>query len=137
MFSGVERGSGELFLSLVDKRDTARLYPIIKQLIAPGTTIMPDGWKSYALLKDDPDYQHFTVMHKYNFGDPETGAHTRKIERVWNAVKQAYSEVREVQGLFPWIPCRIHLEKPESKQRKPVTFIFQTCSRFLPTSTSW
>ncbi|KYN50401.1 hypothetical protein ALC57_00038, partial [Trachymyrmex cornetzi] len=36
-------------------------------------------------------FQHLTVNHSYNFVDPDTGAHTQHIERIW----------REVRGNIP------------------------------------
>ena len=45
VFGGVERDSGRCFLIPVEKRDKETLLNIIKEWIAPGTTIISDCWK--------------------------------------------------------------------------------------------
>jgi hypothetical protein len=32
-------------------------------------------------------YEHLTVNHTYNFVDPDTGANTQRIERLWGSAK--------------------------------------------------
>ncbi|XP_071575579.1 uncharacterized protein [Temnothorax nylanderi] len=51
-----------------------------------GTTIMSDCWRSYNCLNNE-GFQHLTVNHSMNFVDPDTGAHTQHIERVWREVR--------------------------------------------------
>ncbi|XP_071633117.1 uncharacterized protein [Temnothorax longispinosus] len=51
-----------------------------------GTTIMSDCWKSYNCLNSE-GFQHLTINHSMNFVDPDTGAHTQNIERVWREVR--------------------------------------------------
>ena len=34
-------------------------------------------------------FQHLNVNHKYNFVDPESGAHTQNIERTWRDIKDS------------------------------------------------
>ena len=46
-----------------------KLLPIIKDWIAPGTTIMSDYWKAYNCLERE-GYVHLKVNHKITFKDP-------------------------------------------------------------------
>ncbi|XP_072766269.1 uncharacterized protein [Anoplolepis gracilipes] len=89
IFGGYERNTKKVFIVPVEDRTEKTLLACIKEWIMPGTT-MSDCWKSYNCL-DNEDFQHLTVNHSYNFIDPQTGAHTQNIERVW----------REVQGNIP------------------------------------
>ncbi|XP_071577543.1 uncharacterized protein [Temnothorax nylanderi] len=68
-----------------------------KKWILPGTTIMSDCWRSYNCLNSE-GFQHLTVNHSVNFVDPDTGAHTQHIERVW----------REVRANIPRYGTRTH-----------------------------
>ncbi|XP_071635498.1 uncharacterized protein [Temnothorax longispinosus] len=86
IFGGYERDSTKIFLVAVSDRTEKTLLEIIKEWILPGTTIMSDCWKSYNCLNNE-GFQHLTVNHSMNFVDPDTGAHTQHIERVWREVR--------------------------------------------------
>ena len=62
------------------------LLPIIRDYIRPGSTVCSDLSKAYNTLSDE-GYEHLTVNHSLNFVDPETGAHTQKVERMWKDAK--------------------------------------------------
>ena len=62
------------------------LLPIIQNYVAPGTTIITDKWKAYINLQNH-GYVHLDVNHSQNFVDPESGAHTNRIEGTWTHVK--------------------------------------------------
>lgn len=51
-----------------------------------GTTIISDCWKAYDRLNEH-GFEHLKVNHSINFKDPDTGAHTNKIESTWRASK--------------------------------------------------
>uniref|UniRef100_A0A914QR49 ISXO2-like transposase domain-containing protein n=1 Tax=Panagrolaimus davidi TaxID=227884 RepID=A0A914QR49_9BILA len=90
-FGGVERESGEVFLVHVERRDALTLLPIIQRYIRPGTTIISDLWRAYGGISRLPEgYNHYTVNHSQNFVDPETGAHTNKIESEWQKFKMRH-----------------------------------------------
>ena len=66
------------------------MFPIIREMIAPGTMIHHDDWRPYRTIPQiavNPPYTHQTVVHTYNFVDPTTGAHTQAIESAWNRMK--------------------------------------------------
>ncbi|XP_071577667.1 uncharacterized protein, partial [Temnothorax nylanderi] len=86
IFGGYERGTKKIFIVPVQDRTEETLLACIKEWILPGTTIMSDCWKSYNCLNNE-GFQHLTVNHSYNFVDPETGANTQSIERVWREVR--------------------------------------------------
>ncbi|XP_032684343.1 uncharacterized protein LOC116850320 [Odontomachus brunneus] len=90
IFGGYERESRKIFIIPVQDRTEDTLLQCIKECILPGTTVISDCWKSYNCLNSE-GFQHLTVNHSYNFVDPETGAYTQHIERVW----------REVRGNIP------------------------------------
>jgi transposase len=76
-----------MFLTLVPDRGAATLLGKIKEHIEEGSVIYSDCWRGYN--SDEliaAGFKHYKVNHKYNFVDPETGAHTQGIERVcWSA----------------------------------------------------
>ncbi|XP_071576627.1 uncharacterized protein [Temnothorax nylanderi] len=86
IFGGYEQDSKKVFIVPVEDRTEKTLLACIKEWILPGTTIMSDCWKSYNCLSNE-DFQPLTVNHSYNFVDPESGAHTQHIERVWREVR--------------------------------------------------
>ena len=57
----------------------------------PGTTLVTDGWRGYCDIADY-NYEHYTVIHDYNFVDPGTGANTQTIESSWRSVRRKLSK---------------------------------------------
>jgi len=51
---------------------------------------MSDCWRAYNCLSSE-GFQHQRVNHSQNFVDPDSGAHTQHIERLW----------RDVRGCIP------------------------------------
>ncbi|KAL7635659.1 UNVERIFIED_CONTAM: hypothetical protein RMT77_013476 [Armadillidium vulgare] len=83
IFGGIERQSRKTFLVPVRKKDYATLLPIVKQYIIPGTTVISDCKKNDHCIKFE-GYKNLTV--KKNFVDPDSGAHTQNIKRLWREV---------------------------------------------------
>ena len=55
-----------------------------KKHIEKGTTIYFEGWRVYKTKKlEKACFEHFTVEHKYNFVDQDTGTHTEIVEHMW------------------------------------------------------
>ena len=75
------------------------LLPIIQAHILPGTCVMSDMWKAYACLKNE-GCTHLTVNHSLNFVDPDTGAHTQRIEITWWGVKRSMPRTGISKDLF-------------------------------------
>ncbi len=87
VIGGVERGTDNMFMVMVNTRDAATLLPIIQRYVKPGTTIHTDQWAAYNRLST-LGYTHQTVNHSVNFVDPITGAYTQSIEGSWYAAKR-------------------------------------------------
>lgn len=87
ILGAVERGSNKSFFEPVLDRSEATLIAVIKRRILPGTIILSDMWKGYANL-DQEGFCHMTVNHSINFVDPETLAHTQRIECEWSVQKR-------------------------------------------------
>lgn len=91
VFGGVEReNKHHQFLVPVAARNKDTLLALIIRHIRPGSVIYSDCWKAYECLGEE-GFTHLTVNHSLNFVDPETGAHTQNIERLW----------RDVRGVVP------------------------------------
>jgi len=87
VFGGIERDNPEkCFLVPVPDRKSNTLISRIEEYIRPGSIRMSDCWKAYNLI-DNARFLHLQVNHTYNFIDPETGAHTQNIERMWREVR--------------------------------------------------
>ena len=82
-----ERGSLDVIAQQVPSdRSRKDLLPIIKKHCKEGTFFCSDGWKANDKLEeylDLEDILHYPVNHSANYVDPETGAHTQKIEGFW------------------------------------------------------
>ena len=83
----------------VEKRDAATLVPLIQQYIEPGSVIFLDEWWAYSSLQS-LGYTHHTVNHSQNFVDPNTGAHTQTVERMWGGVKAMMRKQRSMNSLL-------------------------------------
>ena len=99
VFGGICRQTKACFLVPVGQRDKDTLLSIIRAHILPGTCVMSDMWKAYDCLKDE-GYTHVTVNHSLNFVDPDTGAHTQRIENTWWGVKRSMSRTGTSKDLF-------------------------------------
>jgi len=91
VFGGVQRDTPNNFFSVpVPDRKADTLLDLIVKYVRQGSIIMSDCWRSYRLI-DAEKFVHLTVNHTYNFVDPDTGANTENVERMW----------REVRGTIP------------------------------------
>ena len=77
----------KVFLIYVDHRNAETLLPIIREKIAPGTTIVSDFWAAYNTISN-LGYNHLTVNHSINFVDPVTFANTQRVENMWMRAKR-------------------------------------------------
>jgi len=87
-FGLVERGSGRLFVEIVQNRSAKTLVPIITKWIRKDTKyLVSDEWRAYSKLKI-LGYNHVTVTHRKEFvksDNPEI--HTQNIENRWGLLK--------------------------------------------------
>ena len=91
VFGLSSRGSLDCVLKSVDSaRSRAIVVPVINENCEDGTIFCSDGWKSYVNLSEPVNLQDtsiFAVNHTQNYVDPDTGAHTQSIERLWRDYK--------------------------------------------------
>ncbi|GFU64239.1 putative transposase-like protein [Trichonephila clavipes] len=78
VFCGGERETGRCFLFAVQDRTVETFLGLIESWIEPGTTVLPDCYKSYERLSKR-GYHHLTFNHSLEFLDSETGAHTNTL----------------------------------------------------------
>ena len=89
VFRRVCRETHEQFVFEVLNRKSRTLLPIIQHMILPGSIIHTDGWKAYNNIPTlSGRYTHMVVNHSRNFINPQTGAHTQTVERMWREVKR-------------------------------------------------
>ena len=94
MFGLVERGQkGRCYIVIVPDRTAATLLKVICELVKSGTTIIHDSWSSYNKIDKVKSFKSMSVNHKFNFKDPETGAHTNKIEGLWSQLKRKFKSM--------------------------------------------
>ena len=99
VFGGLDRGTNDVFLQIVEDRSSDTLVPIIQAMVKPGTTIMTDEWRAYTALNDH-GFQHLTVNHSIHFVHPETGANTQRMENVWAQAKQKIKQSKGIRHEF-------------------------------------
>ena len=93
----IERATNNIILYPVENRKEQTLIKIIQRHVEPGTQIFTDGWVGYRNL-NELGYQHFTVVHKYqftqSFRDTSTGqiiqVHTNTMEGAWMHAKKHF-----------------------------------------------
>ncbi|XP_027132763.1 uncharacterized protein LOC109137708 isoform X1 [Larimichthys crocea] len=83
----VDGTSRRPILRLVKDRSRKTLIGRIVRHVRPKTSVVTDEWRAYKDQLSRHGYYQFSVCHKMNFVDPETGAHTQHIERAWQTYK--------------------------------------------------
>lgn len=134
VFGGVCRETKECFLYAVENRSADTLMPIIIENIAPGTLIISDQWKSYNGIRNcNKEYNHLTVNHSKNFIDPESGAHTNTVERMWGVTKKAFRKRfgNHSQMLDSYL-CEFMWRKRLPDQANPFRAILDDIALFWP-----
>ena len=127
VFGLVCRETGDVHLEFVKTRDKATLHKIIRERVAPGSTICTDGWRAYRGIEAipvQPRFVHAVVNHSLHFTDPATGANTNKVEAMWSAAKKAFQRMNGVPSdhiqshLDEWL-FRRKVRNTQANPRKP------------------
>jgi transposase-like protein len=84
------------FIKIVSSKDAQTLLPIINNVVRAGSIIHTDEWAAYRQLGADGRYEHRTLVHKYNFVDPQTGVHTQNVESFNNKLKYFIKQAKGV-----------------------------------------
>ena len=92
VIGGVERPlhsdvQPKIFMTLCPDRQQETLESIICQWVEPASIIVTDSFRSYDQLPR-LGYFHYSVNHKAHFVDPESKAHTQRIEGLWRQVRK-------------------------------------------------
>lgn len=89
-FGGVKRGTCNIFVEEVGRRDAETLGEVISQNIRLCTLIISDDWRAYdSFLRENPAYHHLTVNRSYNFvSSVDPSVHTQNIEGFWSVAKK-------------------------------------------------
>ncbi|KAG0442372.1 hypothetical protein DMUE_0318 [Dictyocoela muelleri] len=109
IFGGIEVGSGRCFFHVVPNRTANVLQSLIEFSVEKNTNIVSDMWKSYVGI-EEKGFKHWTVNHKKNFVNPNTGKHTQLIENLWMLLKRKKHDdfginrmnVQKYLHLFAW-----------------------------------
>ena len=81
-------GNRERFLLKVPDRGEETLIQQIKPNIEPESRTISDSWKGYSTSElEKAVFTHLKENHKNTFVDPETGASTQRVERMWGSAK--------------------------------------------------
>ena len=96
LFGIINKENHQVFVQFVPKRDFINIIPTITRHVMPGCTINTDGARVYKTL-DTMNYTHNTIIHKENFVDPNSGAHTNSIENFWGNLKLKLKGIRGSQ----------------------------------------
>ncbi|KAK8735577.1 hypothetical protein OTU49_005444 [Cherax quadricarinatus] len=87
VFGGIDRHTKKQFIVPVEGRDSETLIPLCQKYIKPGSTIYSDFRKAYAEL-GSLGYVHQMVKRSQSLVDPDTGAHTKNIKKLWKDIKR-------------------------------------------------
>ena len=75
-------GSGRIRLAVVEDLSAASLVSFVQAVVAPGSTLLTDGWQGYAPLRKGYDHQPSTV------GDPKNAS------KLFPRVHRAFSNLK-------------------------------------------
>lgn len=91
---GILKRGGNVYASVVKDCKRETLFPIIKDVIAPNSTIYTDGFSVYEGLKAEGYAAHFSVCHSDNEFSKNGRIHTNGIENFWGLCKGRLAKFR-------------------------------------------
>jgi transposase-like protein len=84
VFGLLERETGKVRTSVIDKRRRFHVHTELKRNVAPGSELHTDALKSYEKL---PEYAHKVIDHAEAYVDGNV--HTNRMENFWSLLKRA------------------------------------------------
>ena len=127
LVGGICRETKEIFLELVRKRNAGNLQEIIINNVAPGTTIVTDGWRAYIGL-DGKGYER--EMSSWRVVDPSVPSiHTQTIRNLWRWVKPFLSSKGTNPGALIGNIREYQLSEPSQTISKPSCVPFKQFRR--------
>lgn len=88
VLGGCERGSGKIFLAVIEAHTKAAVIKKIREFVVSDTTIITDRWEGYDNLHRH-GYDHIAVGHHLARVDHLTEAHLQNIHVEWKNVKSS------------------------------------------------
>ncbi|XP_026684137.1 uncharacterized protein LOC113470127 [Diaphorina citri] len=132
LFGGIERtDEKKIFLVPVETPDSSTLLQIIQEKVQPGTTIISNCFKAYNCLSEE-GFTHFTVNNRINFVDPETGAHTQNIKRLWREVRAHVPRYGVKRLHFAGYLAEFHFKRAFPKHIHQYHHFFKTMGILYP-----
>ncbi|CEF71187.1 Transposase, ISXO2-like domain-containing protein [Strongyloides ratti] len=108
-------------------------YGFLEDNVAEGSTIYTDSWKSYRTSElEAQGFTHFKVNHKYHFVDPESGAHTQTIERMWGSAKWRNKKQRGTSRNMLDSYLAEFMWRQRNKEENPFLQILRDIATFWP-----
>lgn len=84
---GLLKRQGKVYTQIIKSAHKAQVMPIIRKVVASGSDIYSDGWRSYDALAVY-GYNHKKVKHTENEFAREDGTHINGVESYWSWVKR-------------------------------------------------
>jgi transposase len=84
---GLLKREGSVYTQIVSSAQRKELMPIIRRVVASGSEIYSDGWRSYDALAIY-GYNHKKVKHDENEFAREDGTHINGVESYWSWMKR-------------------------------------------------
>lgn len=83
-------------MCLIENKSASTILPIISKHVRAGSKIFTDEAKVYQALKKNKEYEHNSIVHKYQFVDYEENVHTQNIESFNNKIKLRIKKMKGV-----------------------------------------
>ncbi|CAL2048362.1 unnamed protein product [Caenorhabditis brenneri] len=138
IFGLIERGTSNVALFKVDRRDKKTLLPLIEKTVAEGSIIMSDSWKVYDSITDlKTHYDHYKVNHKIEFvRSDDRRVHTQGIKSTWSSLKRSLKSYyglpkHKLEGYL-----YNYMFRRRSNRDKLLNHLMQEMSRFDPNDQS-
>ena len=100
VFGSICRETKARFLVPVERRDKDTLIPIIRAQILPGICVMSGMWKAYDYLQGRGLQSSHSEPQPKLPVDPDTGAHTQRIENTRWGIKRSIPRTGISKDLF-------------------------------------
>ena len=93
---GLLKRKGSVYTQIIPNTQRQSVMPIIRKIVASGSDIYSDGWRSYDALVVY-GYNHKKVKHHENEFARDDGTHINGIESYWSWVKRRLSKFNGIQ----------------------------------------
>ena len=101
----------------VKSRRASTLLSVTQKYVESGSTVWTDEFSSYKCLSSH-GYVYYSVNHKENYVDTDTGNHTQGVEKAWVDAKQWYKSSRGSRALLQNHLTEAAWRKPRADDKK-------------------